>query len=78
MKRRHSSVKTVTAEVDLDEWDDDELVEEMESRGFICTPATLGGAGLQAITVYEDWKLRGKDAYDKMVDYVLQQAGRIA
>lgn len=35
--------KTVTVDVDLDEFEDDELIEEMKSRGYVCIASDAGG-----------------------------------
>ena len=80
MKRKYSGTKSIMVDIDVDlsEWDDDELVTEMKERGFVCIPNTEQAVAMDALSVYEDWKLRGRDAYDRMVDFVLIQAGRIA
>jgi len=41
----------VEVDVDLDEWEDDELIEEMRLRGYICVKSN-GGADFDN----EDWQ----------------------
>ena len=67
-------------EVSLDEWDDDELKKEMERRGFFISKNKIPDEAMQisAMAAYEAWKLRGNGAMDKVIDFLLQSAGRIA
>lgn len=48
----HKTVETyVEVDVDLDEWEDDELIEEMKLRGYTCVKLD-GGSGFES----EDWQ----------------------
>ena len=70
--------KTVYAEAELDLWDDEELIKEMESRGYTCVKHGCGSAMVSAEEVYLAWKTNRPDAQQKIERFILEAAGRIA
>lgn len=72
------STKTVYAEAELDLWEDDELIEEMESRGYTCVKHGAENSMISAEEVYLAWKTNRHDASEKIERFILEAAGRIA
>lgn len=70
--------KTVYAEAELDLWKDDELIEEMESRGYTCVKHGCESSMVSAEEVYLAWKTNRPDAQKKIEQFILEAAGRIA
>ena len=70
--------KTVYAEAELDLWDDVELIEEMESRGYTCVKHGCESSMLTAEEVYLAWKKGRPDAQEKIEQFLREAAGRIA
>lgn len=61
-------------EIDLDEWDDDELIAELEARGVSGYGDSCTADDLRAI--HEMMKLgHQKQAYEAMYDYVRNKLG---
>lgn len=68
----------VTVDVELDEFEDDELVEELESRGFKVYDEDSTSYTQQELVnlIYQNKRL-GKD-YDKLLDDLIYQTiGRV-
>lgn len=67
----------ITVDVDLDEFTDDELLEELESRGV----EVLGGGGLEKVTeqAWRIWELRrnGKPCEAEIDRLISDITGRI-
>lgn len=65
---------SITVEVDLDDFDDSELIEEMKARG-LDTPVTEDREELEAI--YHLMRMRkSREAYKRMYNYIRDRLGK--
>lgn len=68
------TTKCIDVEVDLDEWDDDELIAELEERGVSGYGGSCNDDDLR--TIHEMMKLGKKEqAYAAMNDYIRNKLG---
>lgn len=69
----------VWVDVDLCDFDDEDLQEELESRGFVVSKTAISGEfSTDPRVLYDKWRLRGDAVIDQVIDFMVQAAGRIA